>query len=66
MDMIPIRTNLQKRNFEARFHMRTDLTQSVLDRSSDIGTTILGGTNQMVEQNTDIVTLVDVLTHEPL
>jgi hypothetical protein len=61
--MIPIRTNLQENNGIPFGNLQTDLFEHGIDMPVKHDTSILGWTDQMVHQDRDIVTLMNIFAH---
>jgi len=63
--VIPVRPNLQKRDLVPCGNLQTDVPEDRVHLCREHGPAVLRGTDDMVEQNGDIVAAVDVLTHVP-
>jgi len=65
MDMIFVRANFDKDDLIALGNVETDLFEHGVHFRVKDHTAILGRTDQVVEQDRDVVALMRILTHEP-
>ena len=63
--MVLVRANLQKGDLVAVSYVQTNVTQNPAYPLVNHRTPVLGGTDQVVQEDGDVVAFVDVLTHTP-
>src|SRR5215204_1898741 len=63
MHMIPVGADLQELELIASLDPQTDVSQRLVDRRIEHGSSIFGWKHQVVEQNRDVMALVDVEAH---
>src|SRR5215207_9042139 len=63
MHMIPVGADLQELELIASLDPQTDVSQRLVDRRIEHGSSIFGWKHQVVEQNRNVMALVDVEAH---